>query len=124
MGYTVKLAKVFHDKIDAASLTTGYVVADGEVSETMLGVGETYRKDFSRGPSVHRFKYPYFIRRRKIVLVETSCPSVIVSSSVVTFDQLSPPLVFSLILKCKEVSLQIITNSTDFRNTVIVISSN
>ena len=40
LGYTVKFVKVFHDKIDAASLSTGYAVADGGVSETMLGVGK------------------------------------------------------------------------------------
>jgi hypothetical protein len=34
--------RFFNDKLDAASLSTGYVVADGEVSEKMLGSGETY----------------------------------------------------------------------------------
>lgn len=90
------------------------------------GSGETFfRKDFSRGPSVHRFNiYPYFTSKMKIVLVETSCPSVSVSFSVVTFDQLTPTLVFCLILKCKEDSMQIVTNTIDFKNTVLVIISN
>jgi hypothetical protein len=55
----------------------------------------------------------------EIVQVETSCPSVSVSSSIVTFDQLTPTLVFCLILKCREDSLQIITNAVDFRSTYI-----
>ena len=42
LGYTGKFVKVFHDKIDASSLSTGYIVADGEVSETMLGVGKHF----------------------------------------------------------------------------------
>ena len=49
MGYTVKFVKVFHDKIDAASLTTGYVAADGEISETMLGVGKHIQEGIFSG---------------------------------------------------------------------------
>ena len=39
-------------------------------------------------------------------------------------EEETPTLVVCLILKCKEDPLQIITNTVDFRNTVLVIISN
>jgi len=49
LEYTVKFVKVFHDKIEAASLTTDYIVADGEVTETMLGVGKHIQEGLFSG---------------------------------------------------------------------------